>query len=56
MDGFGTCTLSQNYPELFAAILPICGGGIPSKAWRRKDIPVWSFHGAKDDVVPLEET
>ena len=21
-----------------------------------KDIPIWAFHGAKDDVVPLEQS
>jgi predicted peptidase len=56
LGGFATWTLSQQYPELFAAIVPICGGGTPSEAWRIKEIPVWAFHGAKDPVVPVEET
>lgn len=56
LGGFDTWIFAQQHPELFAAIVPICGGGIPSKAWRIKDIPVWAFHGAKDDVVPVEET
>jgi len=25
-------------------------------AYRRKDLPVWAFHGAKDDAVPLSES
>ena len=25
-------------------------------ACRIKDLPVWAFHGAKDDVVPLRES
>ena len=56
MGGFGTWSLSEKYPELFAAIVPICGGGNPTDAWKLKDIPVWAFHGAKDNVIPLEQT
>ena len=32
MGGFGTWTIAGNYPERFAAIVPICGGGQPY--WR----------------------
>ena len=56
MGGFGTWSLSEKHPELFAAIVPICGGGNPTDAWKLKDIPVWAFHGAKDNVIPLEQT
>jgi predicted peptidase len=53
MGGFGTWSLGCAYPERFAAIAPICGGGEPDKACRLKDVPVWAFHGAKDEKVPL---
>lgn len=56
MGGFGTWALSMMYPEKFAAIAPICGGGMPWMAFRIKDIPVWAFHGAKDPVVPIQRT
>ncbi|MBU3189382.1 prolyl oligopeptidase family serine peptidase [Clostridium bowmanii] len=56
LGGYGTWSLSQQYPELFAAIVPICGGGLPINVSRIKDIPVWAFHGAKDDIVPIDET
>jgi len=56
MGGFGTWTLATKYPERFAAIAPICGGGKPIFAARLKDIPIWAFHGAKDKVVPLSES
>ena len=56
MGGYGTWSLSQQCPDLFAAIVPVCGGGNPDEVWRIKDIPVWAFHGAKDDIVPIEET
>ena len=56
MGGFGTWALASHTPERFAAIAPICGGGEPFMARRIRDIPAWVFHGAKDDVVPLERS
>ena len=56
MGGFGTWSLASEYPERFAAIAPICGGGNRIMALRLEDVPVWVFHGAKDPVVPLEES
>lgn len=53
MGGFGTWDLAIKYPHLFAAIAPICGGGMPFLAERIKHLPAWVFHGAKDPVVPL---
>jgi len=53
MGGFGTWALATAYPERFAAIAPICGGGDPKKACAMKDIPAWVFHGAKDQTVPI---
>jgi predicted peptidase len=53
MGGFGTWDLAASYPERFAAIVPICGGGDPADAERLAHLPVWVFHGAKDDVVPI---
>lgn len=52
MGGFGTWALAMKYPDEFAAIAPICGGGDTTNAWKLRNIPVWCFHGAKDDVVP----
>lgn len=56
MGGFGTWHLASKYPERFAAIAPICGGGEPFASKRLKDMPVWAFHGAKDEVVPLKRS
>ena len=52
MGGFGTWNMILNHPELFAAAIPICGGGSPAHAERIKDIPIQFFHGAKDPTVP----
>jgi predicted peptidase len=52
MGGFGTWALAVEYPDRFAAIAPICGGGAPSQAEKIKHVPAWVFHGGKDKVVP----
>ncbi len=54
MGGFGTWRLASEYPDRFAAIAPICGRGDPFMARMIPHLPVWVFHGAKDDVVPLQ--
>jgi len=38
-------------PARFAAIVPVSGRGDPSQACRLKDIPIWAFHGDRDDIV-----
>lgn len=54
MGGFGTWSMAMDYPNLFAAIAPICGGGLSEFVAIIKDVPVWAFHGAEDPAVPLE--
>jgi predicted peptidase len=56
MGGYGTWSLATAYPERFAAIAPICGGGNPGNAKKIKNLPAWVFHGAKDTVVPLSRS
>jgi predicted peptidase len=56
MGGYGTWSIASVWPERFAAIVPICGGGRPFTASNLKKVPVWAFHGAKDPVVPLRES
>lgn len=53
MGGYGTWKLAQKYPNMFAAIAPICGGGNPKDAWKLRHMPIWCFHGKLDQVVPL---
>ncbi len=53
MGGFGAWNLAEAHPEIFAAVIPICGGGDSSKVWKLRHMPVWCFHGAKDKTVPL---
>lgn len=53
MGGFGTWALAIKHPEEFAAVVPICGGGDTTEIWKLRNTPVWCFHGALDNVVPL---
>lgn len=56
MGGYGTWALGARYAERFAAIAPICGGGTLHMVLKLNEVPIWAFHGAKDQVVPLEES
>lgn len=56
MGGYGTWYLAMEHPERFAAIAPICGGGYWFIAGLLRHVPVWAFHGAKDEVIPLQES
>lgn len=53
MGGFGTWASIVAKPDLFAAAVPICGGGDPSKLESIKSLPIWVFHGAKDNVISI---
>lgn len=53
MGGFGTWDIALRYPDVFAAAIPICGGGSPKHAARLKDMAIWSFHGDEDRSVPV---
>jgi predicted peptidase len=56
MGGYGTFHLLGEEPKLFAAGVPIAGGGDPNKAEIYKKVPVWVFHGAKDETVKPEQS
>lgn len=59
MGGYGTWDLALEYPEVFAAVAPICGRinyTFLENASKLKDKPVWVFHGAKDEVVPVSNS
>ncbi|MFN8397929.1 MAG: phospholipase [Bacteroidia bacterium] len=51
MGAFATWALLAGYPELFAAGIPVSGGGSTRKAKRAIKAPVWIFHGASDPIV-----
>lgn len=53
MGGYGTWDAVQREPALFAAALPVCGGGDTACAPLIRNIPIWTFHGEKDGAVPV---
>lgn len=64
LGGYGTWSVGIKYPERFAAIVPVCGGGsavdirrgLREKKAALVSLAVWAFHGAKDPAVPVEES
>ena len=50
--GHGTWLIGARHPELFSCLAPVCGYG-PARtiAPRVAALPVWAFHGLRDDVV-----
>lgn len=56
MGGFGTWALAMARPDLFAAIVPVCGGGMPWNTYMLENIPIWAFHCVGDPVVGVYET
>ena len=55
MGGYGTWFTAMANPGMFAAIAPVCGGGM---AWNAHmlEMPVWAFHGAEDSVVSVNQS
>lgn len=53
MGGYGTWDLLTRHGDLFAAGMPLCGGGDSTKADVLADIPIWAFHGTADPAVPI---
>lgn len=53
MGGYGTWDLLCRFPDRFAAAIPLCGGGDPSKAADLVDVPIQVFHDTDDTSVPV---
>ena len=56
MGGFGTWDLLMRHSDIFAAGVPICGGGDPTMADTLVDVPIYTFHGSADPTVPVAGT
>jgi predicted peptidase len=64
MGGFGAWMLGMRHPQRFAALVPICGGGRIADVRQAAEnqraalqrLGVWAFHGARDRIVPVEES
>lgn len=54
MGAIGTFHILHKRADLFAAAFAICGGGDPAMVKQyRKNLPIWVFHGADDQTVPV---
>ncbi len=54
MGAIGTLDMAIRYPNRFAALIPAAFR--IETGWdlcKIKDIPMWAFHGEKDDIIPL---
>ncbi len=56
MGGFGAWDLIMRHSDLFAAAVPICGGGDYTQAHKLVDMPIYTIHGTSDYQVPLTGT
>jgi predicted peptidase len=56
MGGFGAWAVMTEHPKMFAAAVPIAGGGDEARAAVIKDIPIWAFHGEKDEAVTVDRS
>ena len=56
MGGFATFAIISQHPKLFAAGVPLCGGGDESKVTTLIKTPIWAFHGEKDETVRVERS
>ena len=57
--GNGTWSIGVRYPERFAALAPVMGyygwpPTVPENICDLAKVPVWAFHGAEDEIIPLE--
>lgn len=54
MGGYGAWHHAFTYPDKWAAVVPVCGGGDPNGAERIKGIPCWVWHGDQDRAVKVD--
>jgi|GEM_PF-601927 len=56
MGGFGTFDIIARRPSIFAAAVPLCGGGDTRLeiVQRFKKTPLWIIHGDEDSVVDVD--
>lgn len=56
MGGLGTLAIALKKPELFSAIISVCGGAKMDNIQRLNQLPIWLFHGDRDDVHPVNNS
>ncbi|MFS4457172.1 prolyl oligopeptidase family serine peptidase [Maribacter sp. 2304DJ31-5] len=49
--------MAVQYPDTFAALAVVCGmAPLPYASWINKSMPIWVFHGEKDESIPFSES
>ncbi len=56
MGGYGTWEMAMCYPEMFAAVAPVAGGGVVWRTGKLIKTPVLAYHGEDDSVVPMSQS
>lgn len=56
MGAYAAWYMGMAFPDMFAALIPCCGGGSTWSAGLLKDVPIWAFHGSMDCAVDVEES
>lgn len=56
MGGYATWEILQREGNLFAAAIPVCGGGDLNYVDKMLSTALWVFHGAEDRTVPVERS
>ncbi len=54
MGGIGTLEFLARWPQKYTAAIVICGGNDPDFVPTYCHVPIWFFHGGKDNVVPIK--
>jgi predicted peptidase len=55
--GHGAWMIGARHPARWACLVPVCGYGRARTVQRRAvHLPVWAFHGLRDDLVNPEDT
>jgi predicted peptidase len=56
LGGWGVWDIATKRPDLFAAAIPVCGGGNPKIVSDMRGVPIWVFHGARDGQISVERS
>ena len=56
MGSFATWEVLERYGDMFAAAVPVCGGGKEMKAQSYVDIPIVMYHGTADPTVSFQSS
>lgn len=54
MGGFGAWQMAAAFPNRWLSVVTVSGGGDTELAEKLKSVPIWLFHGSKDNIVAPE--